>query len=59
MTGEDIQKDMRAESIPDGSMTTTKSVTHKANTSQARLPYPVSYRPECLDRYTRYLVYMA
>jgi hypothetical protein len=59
-TNEDLQKDIRAKSISEGSTTIIKC-TRNANTSQSKLPlpYPISYRLEVLDRHACYFVYMA
>jgi len=59
-TSGNIKKDVRAESISEGSTTAIKS-TRNANTSQSKLPlpYPISYRLEVLDRRACYFVYMA
>lgn len=59
-TSEEIKKDVRAESISEGSTATVRS-TRNASTSQSKLPlpYPISYRHEVLDRHACYFVYMA
>lgn len=53
-TGEDVQKDVRAGSISESSMTTIQTTTRKPNTSQVELLYPIGYRPEVLDRHALY-----
>ena len=55
-TGEDIQKDVRAESTPVDSRATIESTTREPDMSRL---YPVSYRHEVLDRYALYFVCMA